>query len=93
MAGLLKTIGKTRAGYWLWKRGRDLPVAGVLISAAVETLRAAERSLQRSRPAHRRHDAAARATLAAFEAETRVLQARGQTTDRRTTDTATGPRG
>jgi hypothetical protein len=75
MAGLVRVIGKTRLGFWLWTRGRNAPLAGALIGGAANIVRATERAVLRRLPAHRRHDAAARAALARFEADTRAMQA------------------
>lgn len=75
MARLARAMGKTAFGLWLWQVARKNGVAGVVINAVRSALRAGEWAVLRSLPANRRHDAAADATLAAFEAETRALQA------------------
>lgn len=69
MAGLARRLGQTRAGYWLWKRTRDTWGAPV-VDGLARSVTALGMIWQRRRPAHRAHDAAQRAILAAFEAET-----------------------
>lgn len=69
MADLVRRIGKTRIGYWLWRRSRS-GVARALADVITGGMRAAERAVRRRLPPNRAHDAAQAATLAAFEAET-----------------------
>ena len=73
MAGIVRRLGRTRIGYWLWRRSRAGP-GRPLADTVTGALSAAERALLRRWPPNRRHDRAQAARLAAFEAETRARQ-------------------
>jgi len=71
MAGVLKMLGRTRFGQWLWTQSHRRSWLGGGVGVLTAAVRSAEWAALRRLPAHRRHDAAVRARLAAFEAETR----------------------
>jgi hypothetical protein len=72
MAGWGQKIGRTGPGLWLWRITRQSDLATWAVGEASWAVSAIGHALARRKPAHQAHDRAQRATLAAFEAETRA---------------------